>query len=115
MLRSRDITWHGHLMEKVKILVSVRVLVVVWVMVVFRVMVRVRVEVLIFPPESLKNLYKDTLSSRAALGLPALGRVRRASKGILHTTKECVKVSHVIFECRVINHHHILKGPRQLI
>ena len=33
---------------------------------------------------------QDTLSSRAALGLPAavqpLGRVRRASKGILHTT-----------------------------
>ena len=31
---------------------------------------------------------QDTLSSRAALGLPAvqpLGRVRRASKGILHT------------------------------
>ena len=28
---------------------------------------------------------QDTLSSRAALGLP-LGRVRRASKGILHTT-----------------------------
>ena len=27
---------------------------------------------------------QDTLSSRAALGLP-LGRVRRASKGILHT------------------------------
>ena len=38
--RSRDITWHGHLREKVKFLVSVRVLVVVWV----RVMVRVRVE-----------------------------------------------------------------------
>ena len=29
---------------------------------------------------------QDTLSSRAALGLP-LGRVRCASKGILHTTK----------------------------
>ena len=32
---------------------------------------------------------QDTLSSRAALGLPAvqpLGRVRRASKGILHTS-----------------------------
>ena len=29
---------------------------------------------------------QDTLSSRAALGLP-LGRVRRASKGILHTNK----------------------------
>ena len=28
---------------------------------------------------------QDTLSSRAALGLP-LGRVRRASKGVLHTT-----------------------------
>ena len=28
---------------------------------------------------------QDTLSSRAALGMP-LGRVRRASKGILHTT-----------------------------
>ena len=44
--RSRDITWHGHLREKVKFLVSVtvRVLVVVWVMVVVRVMVRVRVE-----------------------------------------------------------------------
>ena len=23
-------------------------------------------------------------------------------------SKECVKVSHVIFECRVINHHPIL-------
>ena len=42
--RSCDITWHGHLSEKVKFLVSVRVLVVVWVMVVVRVMVRVRVE-----------------------------------------------------------------------
>ena len=42
MLRSSDITWHGHLREKVKFLVSV--LVVVWVMVVVRVMVRVRVE-----------------------------------------------------------------------
>ena len=42
--RSRDITWHGHLREKVKFLVSVRLLVVVWVMVVVRVMVRVRVE-----------------------------------------------------------------------
>ena len=42
--RSRDITWYGHLREKVKFLVSVRVLVVVWVMVVVRVMVRVRVE-----------------------------------------------------------------------
>ena len=41
---SRDITWHGHLREKVKFLVSVLVLVVVWVMVVVRVMVRVRVE-----------------------------------------------------------------------
>ena len=42
----RDITWYGHLREKVKFLVSVRVLVlvVVWVMVVVRVMVRVRVE-----------------------------------------------------------------------
>ena len=29
---------------------------------------------------------QDTLSSRAALDLPALRRVRRASKGILHTT-----------------------------
>ena len=29
---------------------------------------------------------QDTLSSRATLGLPPLGRVRRASKGILHTT-----------------------------
>ena len=38
--RSRDITWHGHLREKVKFLVSFRVLV----MVVVRVMVRVRVE-----------------------------------------------------------------------
>ena len=28
---------------------------------------------------------QDTLSSRAKLGLPALGRLRRASKGILHT------------------------------
>ena len=36
LLRSRDITWHGHLREKVKFLVSVRVVV--------RVMVRVRVE-----------------------------------------------------------------------
>ena len=44
MHRSRDITWHGHLREKVKFLVSVRVLVVVWFMVVVRVMVRVRVE-----------------------------------------------------------------------
>ena len=44
LLRSRDITWHGHLREKVKFLVSVRVLVVVWVMVVVRVVVRVRVE-----------------------------------------------------------------------
>ena len=44
LLRSRDITWHGHFREKVKFLVSVRVLVVVWVMVVVRVMVRVRVE-----------------------------------------------------------------------
>ena len=44
LLRSRDITWHGHLREKVKFLVSVRVLVVVWVMVVVSVMVRVRVE-----------------------------------------------------------------------
>ena len=40
----------------------------------------------------LKNrCIQDTLSSRAALGLPAavqpLGRVRRASKGILHTIK----------------------------
>ena len=44
--RSRDITWHGHLREKIKFLVSVRVLVVVWVMVMVmvRVMVRVRVE-----------------------------------------------------------------------
>ena len=42
--RSRDITWLGHLKEKVKFLVSVRVLVVVWVMVVVRDMVRVRVE-----------------------------------------------------------------------
>ena len=37
---------------------------------------------------------QDTLSSRAALGLPAavqpLGRVRRASKGILHT-KRCAE------------------------
>ena len=40
LLRSRDITWHGHLREKVKFLVSVRVL--VWVVV--RVMVRVRVD-----------------------------------------------------------------------
>ena len=40
----RHCTWHGHLREKVKFLVSVRVLVVVWVMVVVRVMVRVRVE-----------------------------------------------------------------------
>ena len=44
LLRSRDITWHGHLREKVKFLVTVRVLVVVWVMVVVRVVVRVRVE-----------------------------------------------------------------------
>ena len=35
--RSRDITWHGHLREKVKFLVSVRVLVVVWVMVVYKI------------------------------------------------------------------------------
>ena len=38
-----------------------------------------------------KTCIQDTLSSRAALGLPAafrpLGRVRRASKGILHTMK----------------------------
>ena len=35
-----------------------------------------------------QSCIQDTLSSRAALGLPAvqpLGRVRRASKGILHT------------------------------
>ena len=44
MHRSRDITWYGHLREKVKFLVSVRVLVVVWVMVVVRVMVRLRIE-----------------------------------------------------------------------
>ena len=44
MHRSRDITWYGHLREKVKFLVGVRVLVVVWFMVVVRVMVRVRVE-----------------------------------------------------------------------
>ena len=44
LLRSRDITWHGHLREKVKFLVSVRVLDVVWVMVVVKVMVSVRVE-----------------------------------------------------------------------
>ena len=35
--------------------------------------------------DTLSSCIQDTLSSRAALGLP-LGRVRRASKGILHTT-----------------------------
>ena len=37
---------------------------------------------------------QDTLSSRAALGLPAAyaGRVRRASKGILHTRQSTVRV-----------------------
>ena len=37
-----------------------------------------------------RTCLQDTLSSRAALGLPAkpLGRVRRASKGILHTNLE---------------------------
>ena len=35
---------------------------------------------------------QDTLSSRAALGLP-LGRVRRASKGILHTRTEGFRVN----------------------
>ena len=44
LLRSRDITWHGHLREKVKFIVSVRVVVVVWVRVMVRVMVRVKVE-----------------------------------------------------------------------
>ena len=36
-----------------------------------------------------RHCIQDTLSSRAALGLPAvqpLGRVRRASKGVLHTS-----------------------------
>ena len=33
------------------------------------------------------NCIQDTLSLRAALGIPAfIGRVRRASKGILHTS-----------------------------
>ena len=39
--------------------------------------------------ESIHICIQDTLSSRAALGLPAvqpLGQVRRASKGILYTT-----------------------------
>ena len=75
LLRSRDITWHGHLREKVKFLVSVRVLVRVLVM------VRVRVVLGFFPPEP---------------------------------SKECVKVSHVIFERRVINHHPFLGLPLKL-
>ena len=45
LLRSRDITWHGHLREKIKFLVSVRVLVVVVVVVMVVVMVMVRVTV----------------------------------------------------------------------
>ena len=46
------------------------------------------------PGATLDFVYKikDTLSSRAALGLlgQPLGRVRRASKGILHTTLDFV-------------------------
>ena len=34
---------------------------------------------------------QDTLSSRAALGLPTLGRVRSASKGMLHTSGDIVR------------------------
>ena len=54
----------------------------VWVMVVVRVMVRVRVE----------------SSVRVLIFSP-------------EPSKECVKVSHVIFECRVINHHPVYLGP----
>ena len=41
---------------------------------------------------------QDTLSSRAALGLP-LGRVRRASKGILHTTYRRARALGLAAEC----------------
>ena len=57
-MTSRDITWHGHLREKVKFLVSVRV--VVWVMVVVELWLGLEysVRVLIFPPEPSKKCVK---------------------------------------------------------
>ena len=59
---------------------------------------------------------QDTLSSRAALGLPAagfvqpLGRVRRASKGILHTNEFTAMraIWGVCFLCRYSTRHQNL-------
>ena len=50
----------------------------------------------------INHCIQDTLSSRAALGLPAavqpLGRVRRASKGILHTSLITLHSNFEIFQ-----------------
>ena len=75
----------------------------VWVMVVVRVRVVYKIPLL-----ARALGLKARPSARATIGNLVYKGQSRAPRVLIfppEPSKECVKVSHVIFECRVINHH----------